>query len=152
MAVAFLPGSSRLASGSSDHTVRVWDLEAGAVRGLPQPATLRVGGGGGSDQPPTRLFRTAPLEAGTEVAALTGHERFVTSLSPSPNGKMLAPRLPSAPALEHRAEVERLVHIGFCAWVCREEDVGATFRGEVGASEVWCIQPGAPDGGWQNVV
>jgi eukaryotic-like serine/threonine-protein kinase len=111
LSAAFSPDSRRLASGSSDHTVRVWEIDPLT---LPSPSSPggegRVRGcrvlRGHTDEvfavafhPDGRRLATAgrdqaimlwDLERGEEVARLPGHISYIWSLAWSPDGKTLA--------------------------------------------------------------
>jgi hypothetical protein len=95
-AVAFAPDGVTLASGSSDETVKLWDVTTGKERGTlragsrvlslaftPDGRTLAAGAADGT----VRLWDWATGEAS---GVLKGHHRVVSSLAFSPDGRTLA--------------------------------------------------------------
>jgi WD40 repeat protein len=96
--VAFSPNGTLLASGSADHTIRLWDVASGQPRGAPSGHTNDVLSvafspnstllASGSEDHTIRLRDVAigqPLGA-----PLTGHTNYVQSVAFGPNGKLLA--------------------------------------------------------------
>ena len=96
--VAFSPDGFKLASGSSDNTVKVWDVATGALQATlrghanavtrvafsPDGATLASASADGA----VKLWNTQqPKESPT---TLRGHAGHVLDLAFSPNGKVLA--------------------------------------------------------------
>src|SRR5205085_11897575 len=91
-AIAFSPDGHSLASGSSDHDVRLWDAEAGkellVLRGHEDavasvafsPDGRRIASGGGD-----RTIRLWDVGTGREVHALRGHAAAVPSVAFSPD-------------------------------------------------------------------
>ena len=95
-AVTFSPDSRRLASCSSDHTVRVWQIDGGACQVLRghtddvfavafHPDGTRLASAGRD-----RAVWLWDLARGEEVARLQGHTNYVWSLAFSPDGTTLA--------------------------------------------------------------
>jgi hypothetical protein len=95
--VAFSPDSKRIASGSGDITVKVWDAQTGqellaleghafGVRSVafsPDGKRLASGGMDGT-------VKVWDMETGQEVRALQGHTGDVSSVAFSPDGKRIA--------------------------------------------------------------
>jgi len=95
--VSYSPDGARIASGSRDNTVRVWDARSGAelaaLRGHEgwvtsvsySPDGARIASG--SDDKTVRVW---DARSGAELAVLRGHEREVESVSYSPDGARIA--------------------------------------------------------------
>jgi len=95
--VSYSPDGARIASGSRDNTVRVWDARSGAelavLRGHEEmvasvsysPDGARIASG--SDDNTVRVW---DARSGAELAVLRGHENHVTSVSHSPDGSQIA--------------------------------------------------------------
>ena len=95
--VAFSPDGRTLASGSWDHTIRLWDITTGQHLKVLTGHTLTVWSvafspdgltlASGSQDETIRLWNIA---TGAQIATLTGHTAPVKSVAFSPNGVTLA--------------------------------------------------------------
>jgi WD40 repeat protein len=97
MSVAFSPDGETLTSGSIDHTIRLWDVNAGQSRktltghanGVSSVAFSPDGetlASGSADQ----TIRLWDLNANQSLKSLTGHTYAVTSVTFSSDGQILA--------------------------------------------------------------
>jgi WD40 repeat protein len=96
-ALAFTPDGKRLASGSYDKSIKVWDLESGGelftlrghtdpINGLAySPDGTRLASAGWD-----RTVRIWPAVADPEARTLKAHDRLVRSVAYSPDGRFLA--------------------------------------------------------------
>jgi WD40 repeat protein len=95
--VAFDPAGQRLASGSTDHTVRVWDATSGAelacLRGHTDPIKSVVFDPTGrriASASYDKTIRIWDATTGAELGCFSGHETGVSSVSFDPTGRRLA--------------------------------------------------------------
>ena len=95
--VVFSPNRRRIASGSSDGTIRVWDAESGAdvavMRGHKDVVTSVAYGPDGhriASGSWDETVRVWDAESGAEVAVLRGHKGYVMSVTYSPDGRRIA--------------------------------------------------------------
>ena len=95
--VAFSPDGKRIASGSEDRTIKVWDTESGVELATLKGHTREVWSVAFS--PDGKRIASASLdntiklwnaESGAELATLKGHAREVWSVAFSPDGKRIA--------------------------------------------------------------
>jgi len=98
LSVAYSPDGSRIVSGSSDKTLRIWDAQTGAPLGEPltghkgnvlsvaySPDGRRIVSGS-SD----RTLRVWDVQTGVQIGEpLTGHEGDVRSVAFSPDGRRI---------------------------------------------------------------
>jgi WD40 repeat protein len=107
-ATAWSPDGTRVATGSADHTVRLWDASTGQVQAtLPAPVgvvnalgflrggQLLAAGGGPDDRDtdPKRAgygVRVWSVASGAELATFKGHHGNVVALRQVEGGKALA--------------------------------------------------------------
>ena len=93
-AVSVTPDGKRAVSGSSDQTLKVWDLETGSEiqtlkghSGLVLAVSVTPDGkravSGSSDQ----TLKVWDLETGEEIQTLQGHSGWVTAVTLTPDGK-----------------------------------------------------------------
>ncbi len=109
LAVAFTPDGTRLAVGSADGIIRLWDVAAGRlIRHLGQPTLARTPSGTAFSTPQVNdvafdvtgqylaagtadwKVRVWDCETGQERWGLTGHEDVVHRVAFSPDGRWLA--------------------------------------------------------------
>ena len=95
--MAFSPDGTRLASGSFDQTIRIWDAASGVELGILKGHLGRINSVAFSSDG-TRLasgsgdntVKTWEVASGKELATFRGHSRGVTSVVFSPDGCRLA--------------------------------------------------------------
>jgi WD40 repeat protein len=96
LSVAYSPDSRRLASGSNDRTVKIWDAETGAlIRTLRHservlsvaysPDSRRLASGSSDN-----TIKIWDAETGALLRTLSGHSEIVRSVAYSPDGRRLA--------------------------------------------------------------
>jgi WD40 repeat protein len=161
--VAFSPDGKRLASGSEDRTVRVWDVESGAE--LFRLEGHRDGVNGVAFSPDgcrlasasrDKLVWVWDVQTGIELLHLEGHTGWVRSVAFSPDGQRLASASDDGSVRVWDAESGReLRHLEGVNGVAFSTD-GCRLVGASGDSivRVWDAQTGAElvrlegDGGW----
>ena len=95
--VAFSPDNSLLASGSSDKTIRLWDIQSGNLKMILSEHTDGVASvtfshdgqkliSGGNDE----LIRFWDIPTGQQVLTIAGHAGYVSEVMFSPHGELLA--------------------------------------------------------------
>jgi WD40 repeat protein len=126
--VAWNSDGRRLATGSSDNTVRVWDAETGKVlltlRGHDESVRSVAWSPDGKRLATGNAGHTAKVwdpETGKELLTLRGHDRSVETVAWSPDGKRLV-----TGSLDHTAKV----------WEAETAKELLTLRGDV-ATVVW---------------
>ncbi len=95
--VTFSPNGERLASGSNDHTIRLWEIESGrcvqvleghtnwVLSVMFSPNGERLASGSWD-----KTIRLWEIESGRCVQVLEGHTNYVNSVTFNPNGEHLA--------------------------------------------------------------
>src|SRR5262249_35417869 len=120
--VAFSPEGSRLASGSGDHTVKVWDAQTGQ-----ELFTIKGQGGsvyGVAFSPDGQRLASSvdgtvklwDAQNGQEAIALRGHKRGIRSVAFSPDGQRLASGALDSTAKVWNAQTGQALYSleGFC--------------------------------------
>jgi len=140
--VVFSPNGRLILSGSSDKTVKLWDIRSRRLlRTLEghtdsvtciafSPGDARIAASGGSDA----TIRIWDIVDGRELKVIHGHKNYVASIAFSPNGRMIVSGGGAGPHAPYMDKVVRL-------WDVSTGNLLRTFEGHTGSIKCVAFTP-----------